>query len=160
MAILTQEQEMQIKELYNNYLKGSLAVITKPFYSDLNYVYVDFYLAGSKEEVYNTYLTNDMFHISFELHKKSDNLFTLVNRSNSYFIKPIYNPWYAYDRHKVYYRKTSGDFNKILKSLDNFFMKLTTQLKEDLNNGVISENNIDCYGRDVSHNVIMRKHLI
>ena len=145
--------------MYNNYLKGSLATIREPFFSDLNYVYLDFYLASGEEEVFNNYLINDMFHISFDLFKKGDT-FTLVNRSNSYLIKPIYDTWCAYNRHKVSYRKTSGDFNKILKTLDNFFKKLTTQLKEDLNNKVISENNKDSFGRNVSHNYILRKHLI
>lgn len=162
-SILTPEQMEELKEIYHKYFKNSLLSIRSPHFDDLKekYLYINFYLAADKKEVYNGYFENDMFSLSFELIKTSSTTFTLISRDSSYLIKPVFDTFMAYNRVKVPFRKTSGDFKKIISTLEKHLKKFNNSLKESLkNNYICNDDKIDFNYNNVSHLYILNKHLI
>ena len=51
----------------------------------------------------------------------------------------------------------AGDFNKLIKKLEDFFKKVSISCKEDLQNNLISEQD---YYKEVSHDKVLARHLI
>ena len=161
--MLNTEQKNQIKQVYNKYFKDSLIDFRESlFESNKNkYIYISCYCAKDKAEVYNNYLINDMFKISFELVKVAEDNYILLNHSSSYLIKPVFETWMAYNSIKVSFRKTQGDFNKIIATLDKYFKKFNESLKDSLEKNYIDDRlNIDCFNNNVSHKNILLKHLV
>ena len=160
MKLATEQKEL-IKQTYQKYFNESLINYWETE-EDANYMWFKVYLGSGKNEWFNTYDVNDCFHIRFEL-RKGYNGYELIADEKSYFIKPIYHTYLAYDRREISFRKTQGDFNKIIQSLDKFFKKLHDQFKEDLDNNIITDDAWDvCQvsGNNVSHAYIGNKHLV
>jgi hypothetical protein len=101
---------------------------------------------------------NDMFRIAFhikhnehEFEKENYNLkdemilpddLSLEKWSNSYTIKPQ-SKYLAYSSKDVSFRKTKGNAQKIIATLDKFFSKLSLQLHDDIKNDLIHKHHID-----------------
>lgn len=112
-------------------------------------IYIDLYFANKTEELSNGYLANDMFKISFRIDTKNgefentinddtilpDNM-VLKNLSNSVVISPS-NDFLYCDYKKVTFRKTEGDYTKILNSLSKYFNRLHDTLIEIENDGLV-----------------------
>lgn len=141
----------EIEKTYHKYLPNSKckAVFSKNIYSSIS-VYC--FLANDKTELFNGYWDNDMINIRFTIDtgkgefdkdinvesELPDNL-KLEANSKSYTIKPT-EKYMAYGRRKVYFRKTVGNGDKIIKTLDKFFNKLYNQLQDDLEHDIIHDN--------------------
>jgi hypothetical protein len=109
-------------------------------------------LASDSKELQSGIWENDMFHIRFSIDtltgalKKDitedselpENL-RLECSQKSYTIKPT-ERFMVYGSKSIPFRKTTGDSEKLLKALDNFFKKLHASLLEDYDNGVIHEH--------------------
>lgn len=139
-----------VENTYNKHFPNSICQAT--LYKGLGTsISINCYLAGNKEELINGYVQNDMFSIRFWMHENENNLQnatleTILNDNlkiecdaKSYTIKPD-NDYMCYGRKKLSYRKTTGDYTKILKSLDKFFSKLKDELKKDLEDNKIHDN--------------------
>ena len=132
-----------IKESYKKEFPESM-IIAKVNKGLGNSIYIKCYLAGNEKEFHNGISQNDMFSITFWMHKLSneinleselpENLY-LECSDKSYLIKPD-TEYMCYSRKNLSYRKTLGS-EKIIKSLDKFFKKLRSELEKD-----IKENNI------------------
>lgn len=85
------------------------------------------YLSENEKECANNIIENDMYNISFEVEKIGENEFILKAFDTSYVIIPS-NEYMYYDRKKIAFRKTKGDYAKILKA----FTKFCGDLKESV----------------------------
>ena len=143
-----------IESTYNKHLPNSKCSAT---YKDNIYssIFITCYLASDKSENSGGYWDNDMFSIQFHLDlttgefpkgfnlesEMPDNLNMEVNQ-NSYLLKPE-NPYMAYDRHKLSYRKVTGNSDKIITTLDKYFAKLVNDLKQDIADGLIHDGYLE-----------------
>lgn len=144
----------EVENTYSKYFTNSRCEVTlsTKLYRD---IYIRCYLANNKRECANGYFENDMFNICFMLDTENGELeksITLVSElpnnlrlksvSKGYLTKPE-NDYLAYSHRNLSFRKTTGDYKKILKSLDSFFSKLSTQLKKDISEDNIHKHHID-----------------
>lgn len=147
---ITVNEFMQlVKETYSKQFPNSICEVNL-FKCLGTSITINCYLAGDKKELYNGYVQNDMFSIDFWMHESenglkgatlesvmSDNLL-IECRAKSYRIKPD-NKYICYSSRNLSYRKTSGDYTKIIKSLEKFFIRLKTQLNKDLEENQIHD---------------------
>lgn len=144
----------EIEGTYNKYFTDSKC-IAKLNTSLYNSISVKCLLANNKSECINGYFENDMFSISFLIDvdgkelDKSISLDSVLPKNlqiqvldNSYLIKPN-DKYLCYSRRKLSYRKTKGDGEKLLKTFDKWFKKLSDELKNDINNSNIHDNHIN-----------------
>lgn len=118
---------------------------------------IDCKIAKNIDEVANRIWMNDMLHISFsiatdkgqlpkgieESSELPENLMLEVERK-FYMIKPIASePYVAYSSRSLSFRKTKGNAEKIIKTLDKYFKTLREQLEKDLSDGAISDSHIE-----------------
>lgn len=134
-----------VEKTYHKYFPNSLASVY--VYSGLGkHVSISCYLAKDKSEESHGYFENDMFGVGFMIDLTKDGKFpsTLVLEStkSSFLTKPE-SDYLAYGRKKVPFRKTKGDADKILKTLDKYFSVLKKSVKEELDNGNIHSNFIE-----------------
>lgn len=78
----------------------------------------------------------------------------LENTSKVYFIKPE-GRFLAYDIKSITFRKTTGDYKKIISSLDKFFSRLHSELLKDIEADMITDN----YKQLVLNKIAQKKEL-
>jgi hypothetical protein len=112
-------------------------------------------LAGNNTENAGNYWENDMFNIRFSIDNEGrafqkditidselpENL-QIESSMYSYLIKPE-NKYHAYSSHKLTFRKTKGNVEKILNTLDKFFVKLKCELLQDIEKELIHNNHLN-----------------
>lgn len=162
MEALNTEQKQAITELWQKHFNGSMVSITPSCFTNESegWNWCAFYIAGSKDEVFNGIIQNDMIHVSFTITLKNG-IYTLENKANSYLIAPQVNKYMAYESIRIPFRKTKGDFNKVYAALERFIIKLSDSLLDSYNKGILSHSNdnIDYYGNNVGHIHMVEKHL-
>lgn len=144
----------EVKETYSNYFTDSKCD-TRLITNLYNSIFINCYLANNKSECINGYFENDMFNVMFtidtengafgkdiDLDSELPSNLKLEAKYKSYYIKPE-NEYLAYSSRKLNFRKTKGDYKKIINSLDKFFDRLSEELKTDLANDKIHSNHID-----------------
>jgi hypothetical protein len=134
-----------VENTYHKYFPNSLASVC--IFSGLGkHISISCYLAKDRSEELHGYFENDMFNVSFMIDLTKDGKFpsTLVLEStkSSFSTKPS-SPYLAYGYKKVPFRKTKGDAEKILKTLDKYFSVLKKSVKEELDNDNIHNLHID-----------------
>ena len=80
--------------------------------------------------------------IDFTKDGKFPSTLVLESTKSSFLTKPAAD-YLAYGRKKVPFRKTKGDADKILKTLDKYFSVLKKSVKEELDNDNIHSNFIE-----------------
>lgn len=149
--MITSEFCTKLESIYNKHFPQSkaFAKFDSRLYSS---IYVNCFLAGSREENSGAYWDNDMFSITFQIQTPSgefpkdvtlesdmgENLL-IENISKSYFLKPE-NHYMAYGRRKLSFRKAEGNAEKILQVFEKFCIALKKSLVEDLQNDLIHSN--------------------
>ena len=128
-----------------------VAELDNRFYNSIS---ITCFIANDINEVANRIWQNDMLSIYFSIDSINgefakditieseipENLKIEVSRK-SYLIKPE-NRNMCYGRRKLSFRKTTGNYNKILKSLDKFFRRLRISLEKDVELNAIHDNHI------------------
>lgn len=141
IELLNSIKESYIKQFPNSII---IAQLHKGIGKSL---YVKCYMSGKKEEFHNGIEENDMLSVTFwchniprdtELDSELPENIEMECTEKSYLIKPE-NKYLCYGRRKLSYRKTQGT-EKIIKSLDKFFVKLKESLENDLENGNITDD--------------------
>ena len=147
---------MNIKELrektqesYGKYFTNSTCIV-KPMKIIGEFITINIYLANNSNELFNGYKENDMIKMSFTLnHDSFKNLtdetelpvnMVLTNDNNNSFLTKPAVEWACYGNKKVNFRKTIGDGEKIIKTLDKFFKRLHDSIKEELEKDNIHDN--------------------
>jgi len=136
----------KIVESYNKEFPNS-KIIAQLHNSRGKSIYIKCMLAGSKEELSNGYIYNDMFSIVFWGHNLPNDITLeseipenlILECSEKSYVTVPNDVYMCYGRRKLNYRKTT-ESEKIIKSLDNFFKKLKIQLNEDLEENKIHDN--------------------
>ena len=143
-----------IKEVYGKYFPNSLCVAQ---YNDNLYssIWIKCCIGKEKDEFANGIVNNDILNISFLIDENENGLpkdltldseipndLCLKNESNSFLTKPE-NRYMCYSHKSIRFRKTKGDGEKIIKSLDKFFSNLHDELINELNNNNIHDNHIE-----------------
>ena len=147
----------ELKKVYAKYFNGSALRIESTHGIYRNIVIQCFLIKDSTEAI-NRIAMNDMFRISFSItHNGNEfsrdeyiknNEMTLPEDlrmekyANSYFIKPE-SHYYAYSQKSIAYRQTQGNARKIIDTFEKFIQKLSKQLHDDLENGLIHDNHIE-----------------
>ena len=104
-------------------------------------VFIDCYLAKDKTEFPNNIVQNDPMKVTFAITVPNDitvddylpDVITIESYQRCYATKPE-NKYLYCDLKKVPFRKTTGDPDKVLKTLDKFFAKLYDSMVTDYNN--------------------------
>lgn len=132
------EFKSAIEENYKKYFPFSMCSVK--LYGGLGkMIFIDCYLAGNKEEFPNKISQNDMFKIGFCISMQDDftensdmpeNMIMEV-QSKCYNIKPE-NPHCCYGSRSLPFRKTKGNANKAISTLDKYFRVLKENLVADL----------------------------
>jgi hypothetical protein len=145
-ALFSKELENEIQKIFP---KSNIKVIPKNILGDLD-VMVYFTLGKNESEYVNKISKNDpAYHIlSISGAEKTGEILkplTLdVDQGAGFMINPPEGSHLAMDRIKVPFRKATGDKNKIKKALVDYFIKLKTELKKNVDNIYQSgSNNID-----------------
>ena len=148
----------EIEKTYSKYFPNSKCFVklSKNLYHSIS---INCFLANDRIELSGGYWENDMFSITFWidtekgqfdkniiLDSEVPNNLKLECTNKSYLIKPN-TKYMAYGRTKLTFRKTVGNDEKILKSLDKFFKKLYDSLLEDIENNNIHEKHIELLKR-------------
>jgi hypothetical protein len=140
-----------LESIYNKHFPQSkaFAKFDSLLYSS---IYVNCFLAGSKEENSGGYWYNDLLNITFRIITPSGefpkdvtadselpNIIMIENVKKSYFLKPE-NQYMAYGRRKLSFRKAEGSAEKVLQVFEKFCIALKKSLMEDLKNDMIHNN--------------------
>lgn len=143
----------EFEKIYNKKFKNSKCDVSTGCFIGTT-LYINLFLANSKEELIGGIAMNDMFQVMFSIETVNDKDrkiesvdfsnedLVLECCDNSYSIIPDI-PYLAYGRQKVSFRKSTGNVDKILKSFEKFVDKLYDSVVEDLNNGLIHNDYID-----------------
>ena len=119
-------------------------------------IFIDCYLAKNKTEFPNNISHNDPMKVSFKIDipkgtTADDYLPDTVMiecYDKCYAVKPE-NKYLYCDLKKVPFRKTTGDPDKILKTLDKFFAKLHDSMVEDYKNDNMLEYEAELFKKNV-----------
>lgn len=131
-----------LKKIYNFKFKNSGVVIHdySNFWGNNKECFViKLYLSENEKECANNIIENDMFNISFEVEKVGENEYILKAFDTSYVIIPSIEYMY-YGRKKVAFRKTKGDYYKILKAFTKFCGDLKESVIADIKGEKIHDN--------------------
>jgi hypothetical protein len=149
--MITSKLCSSLESIYNKHFPHSkaFAKFDSRFYSS---IYVNLFLAGSKEENSRSYWDNDMLHITFRIVTPSGEfskdvtidselpeIILIENVNKSYWLKPE-DKYSAYGRRKLSFRKAEGNVEKILQVFEKFCIALKKSLVEDLQNDLIHSN--------------------
>lgn len=159
---------MKLNELLegikNSYLKYFPNSLCKAKYSDNLYssIYVKCYIGKEKDEFANGIIQNDMLHVSFlidnegkqlpkelTLDSEIPNNLSLENKQKSFLTKPD-SEYLVYGSKSLAFRKTKGDGEKIIKTLDKFFSKLRDELINELENDNIHDKDVELLKRKLN----------
>jgi hypothetical protein len=140
-------ESMTAKELATEMEKTVLKVFPKS-YARASYqlnlgesISLTFALAKDKSELGNGIIHNDPAHTIFMIQdglgRDNDIVGKLIIErilGSGFSVKPSEGSYMAMERHKVGFRKTTGDSKKILASLKKYFEKLKVELKANESN--------------------------
>lgn len=151
----------EAKQVYAKYFDGS-RLIVESTHGIFRNIVVSCYLVKDQSEAINGISQNDMFSIRFSItnngnefdreeYKKGEEMeltdtLTLESWAKEYTTKPV-GPYCVYGSQDVVFRKTTGNAQHILKTLDKFFQRLNTQLHFDIQTGMIHKNHIELLTR-------------
>jgi len=141
------------KTYYNHFPKSKIFVkFNTNLYRSIS---ITCCLAGDKSENISGYWDNDILNVRFriigekfkEFSKNVDleselETVSLENYSKSYHVKPT-SPYMVYSSKQLSFRKIDGNPEKIIKSLDGFFIKLKNSLLADLETDNIHPNHLE-----------------
>lgn len=136
-----------IEKTYKKYFPESLINIHKEEMLSSKSIYAECYLAKDASEVPYRQLANDMFDVTFciktlkNFNELPDSI-ELVWNYKSIKLKPSDERYY-YDHKHLPFRKTKGDADKILKTLDRCFKLLKNTVIEEFENDNIHDDCID-----------------
>jgi hypothetical protein len=151
MTMTINEMIKGIEASYAKYFKGSRIFVS---YTDNLYrsIGIKCFLASDKTENPSNYWDNDMLTVTFSIQLESGQfakgttadsetpeIMVLENWHKHYMIKPESRNL-CYSSKSLSFRKTKGDANKMISSLDKFFKKLHDALAEELANDNITDN--------------------
>lgn len=114
------------------------------------YAYIDCFIAGNEKEFPNGIGVNDMLSISFSF-TLPDNFNEDVDALPDVLVMEVMKKCYRIktessylycDYHNMSYRKTRGNAEKLLKTLERYFSSLRSSLEDDLRAGNIHDNDI------------------
>lgn len=141
----------QIQQAYSKYFTDSKCsvVLSSNLYHSVS---IACFLANNKTELSGGYWENDMFSIRFSIDTETgefskdltldsevpNNARLTVSRK-SYALKPP-SRYFAFGTKQLAFRKTVGEGEKIVKSLDKFFSKLHAELLQDIKADLIHDN--------------------
>ena len=119
-------------------------------------IFIDCYLAKDKTEFQNNIVQNDPMKVTFAITVPDDitvddylpDVITIESYQRCYTTKPE-NKYLCYDLKKVPFRKTTGDPDKILKTLDKFFAKLYDSMVDDYKNDNLTEFEAKLFKKNV-----------
>ena len=119
-------------------------------------IFIDCYLAKDKTEFPNNIVQNDPMKVTFAITVPDDitvdnylpEAITLEAYQRCYATKPE-NKYLYCDLKKVAFRKTTGNPDKILKTLDKFFAKLHNSMVEDYKNDNMLEYEAELFKKNV-----------
>ena len=136
-----------IEKTYKKYFPESLINIHKEEMLSSKNIYAECYLAKDASEVPYRQLANDMFDVTFCIEKLKNfnelpDSIQLIWNYKSIKLKPSDERYY-YDRKQLPFRKTKGDADKILKTLDRCFKLLKNTVIEEFENDNIHDDCID-----------------
>ena len=147
----------ELKRVYAKYFEGSALRIESTHGIYRNIVIQCFLIKDSTEAI-NRIAMNDMFRISFsithngnefsrdEYIKNNEMLLPedlrMEKYDNSYFIKPE-SHYHAYSQKSISFRQAQGNARKIIDTFEKFIQKLSKQLHDDLENGLIHDNHVE-----------------
>lgn len=149
--MITSEFCTKLESIYNKHFPQSkaFAKFDSRFYSS---IFVNLFLAGSREENSGNYWDNDMLHVTFRIvtplgefpkditiDSELPEVILIENIDKSYWLKPE-NHYMAYGRRKLSFRKAEGNAEKILQVFEKFCIALKNSLIEDLQNDLIHSN--------------------
>jgi hypothetical protein len=149
--MLVKDFTKKVEETYNRYLPASkcFARLSTNLHPSIS---ISCFLANDKTELYNRYWENDMMNIRFSIDTEKGefpkdimndseipNNLQLTIWSKSYLLKPLKSNM-CYDGKQLPFRKTKGDSQKIINTLDKYFLKLHAELLQDLKNNLIHDN--------------------
>lgn len=114
-------------------------------------VYIDCFIAGNNRELPNGIEANDMLNISFSFalpDNFNEGVDALPDALVMEVMKKCYrikteSPYLYCDYHNMSYRKTRGNAEKIVKTLERYFSSLRSSLEDDLMAGNIHNNDIN-----------------
>ena len=148
------ELQTQIEKTYNKYFPTSKvsAVYSDRFGANIT---IRAFIAGDKSENSGNYWDNDILMLSFSINGESGqelpkNLtadselpegLELVKWHGHYHTTPE-NPYMCYGSRSLSFRKTSGNAEKIIITLDKFFAKFHAQILADYIAGRIHKNHL------------------
>ena len=136
-----------IEKSYKKYFPKSLINIRITDMLGIKSIYAECYLAKDESEVPHRILDNDTFRIKFSIENLENfNDLPDVMMLEWYYKSIKLNPsddFYYCDFKQLPFRKTKGDADKILKTLDKYFKLLKNTVIEELENDNIHYDNID-----------------
>ena len=139
------EFNKKVVECYGKYFDGSLC--DSKIYTCLGKsLYIQCYLANNEKECAFGYFDNDPLKIKFNINLSDDvteeselnNNLILENYCKEFYTKPS-ESYLCYGHKSISFRKTTGDADKIIKSLDRFFKKLHDAIIEEYNKDNLKE---------------------
>ena len=115
---------------------------------------VSCYLSGAREECHGGYWDNDLLRVRFSIATDAGQLpkdttpeselpqnLELEIYAKGYLTKPTATePYNVYSSKRLKFRKTKGNAEKILKTLDKYFKMLRSELENDLQQDNITAN--------------------
>ena len=136
-----------IEKTYKKYFPKSLIKIRKSDILGSKGIYAECYLAKDESEVPHRILDNDTFHIKFcietlENFNDLPDVMILEWYHKSIMLKPS-DDFYYCDFKQLPFRKTKGNADKILKTLDRYFKLLKNAVIEEFENDNIHDDCID-----------------
>ena len=144
----------EIKKRYNLHFPYSWCRIEHS--SNLyNSVWIHLYTVKTVSEAHNNIIQNDMLSIEFKIERPSGELakgtntlseinepLILINNCKSYILKPTDKYLYC-SRKQLQFRKVVGSPDKIIHTLEKFFIQLKTELETDLKNDMIHTDHLE-----------------
>lgn len=143
-----------IKQTYNKHFPLSLCVVRfdKSLYASIG---ISCYLSNDISECAHNIRMNDPLHFSLSVDHAGrafsretttetdlpDNLILSVWHNN-YKVKPD-DKNYVFSSRKIPCRKTSGNAEKLITTMDRWFGQLKTQLQNDLDNDMIHKDHVE-----------------
>lgn len=137
----------EIVALYHKYFKDSLCKVNLWSALGKKDIWIDCYLAKDAKECSYNQMANDMFKLKMQIEsssnlsldsKLSDDTLTLKFLSKSFMVKPTVDCLYC-DYKTISVRKTTGNDEKILKTLDKTFKKMYDAVTEAVHNNETME---------------------
>ena len=143
-----------VKEKWNKHFPNSLCICN--FENSLYHsISIKCLIAGDKSEFANGIMQNDMLHVSFSIDTDKGEFDKEITANSELLPNLVLTCWHrnyltvptdkflCYSSKQLPFRKTKGDAEKILFTLDKFFAMVHNELQQDLIAGNIHKNHIE-----------------